>query len=98
MSSGRKKVLRTLLKALAIYMVITGIIITLLWPQESTVYFNPLLVMLGDKIYNKAINVIGDPTSPQAHYTIPWPLRIPQVYFITSIIISIILYFISRKL
>jgi hypothetical protein len=41
--------------------------------------------ILGDAVYNWSINLIGNPHSSQAHYTIPWLLRIPQVYVPTSI-------------
>lgn len=89
---------KTFFRVIAIYMVVSGFIITLLWPEESAIYINPVLVLLGDTIYDKAINVIGDPTSPYAHYTIPWLLRIPQVYSLTGIIVSLFIFLIARKL
>lgn len=41
---------------------------------------------LGDLVYALSIRFLGDPNSAQAHYTIPWLLRVPQVYVATSII------------
>jgi len=42
--------------------------------------------LLGDAIYGLSIRIIGDPHSAQAHYTIPWLFRIPQVYVPASIL------------
>jgi len=58
-----------------------------LWPADSGFYFNVLPALLGDQVYNLSIQHFGDMISPQAHYTIPWILRIPQVYVITSIVL-----------
>jgi len=41
--------------------------------------------LLGDEVYVHSINSLGNPQSDQAHYTIPWVLRIPQVYVPVSI-------------
>ena len=43
-------------------------------------------VLLGDAIYGLAILYLGDPSSIHAHYTIPWILRINQVYVPVSIV------------
>ena len=66
--------------------VITGAIATVLWPQDSSVLFNIPAILIGDKIYIWSINQLGDPSSFQAHYTIPWLLRIPQVYVVVSVV------------
>lgn len=58
-----------------------------LWPADSSFYFNVFGALLGDQVYNLSIQYFGDIISPQAHYTIPWILRIPQVYVITSIVL-----------
>ena len=58
-----------------------------LWPADSSFYFNVLPALLGDQVYNLSIRYFGDIISPQAHYTIPWILRVPQVYVITSIVV-----------
>lgn len=42
--------------------------------------------LLGDAVYRQSIRLFGDPHSPQAHYTIPWLLRIPQVYVPASLV------------
>ncbi len=62
----------------------TGILIVMLWPLDSCIYANPPAVLLGDWVYTHAIEWIGDPHSDQAHYTIPWLLRVPQVYAFIS--------------
>ena len=43
-------------------------------------------VLIGDQIYTTSINIFGNPYSVQAHYTIPWILRTPQVYVSVSIV------------
>lgn len=57
------------------------------WQGISDMVFLPNIpgVMLGDSVYSLAISYLGDPSSPQAHLTIPWILRIPQVYIPISI-------------
>ena len=42
--------------------------------------------LLGDAAYGLTIRFFGDPHSSQAHYTIPWLFRIPQVYVPASIL------------
>ena len=42
--------------------------------------------LLGDAVYGLSIRFFGDPHSSQAHYTIPWLFRIPQVYVPTSVL------------
>ncbi len=43
-------------------------------------------VLLGDWLYDLSVKWLGDPSSPFAHYTIPTPLRIPQIYVLSSIL------------
>ena len=40
--------------------------------------------LIGYQVYEIAIRLLGDPFSPQAHYSIPWVLRIPQVFIPVS--------------
>jgi len=42
--------------------------------------------LLGDAVYGLSIRFFGDPHSSQAHYTIPWLFRIPQVYVPISVL------------
>ncbi len=62
----------------------TGILAVALWPMDTSVYPNVLAGWLGDWVYVHSIEWIGDPHSEQAHYTIPWLLRVPQVYALAS--------------
>lgn len=69
------------------YGLIVGVLST--WWQgvsDSIFLLNIPGVMLGDEAYHLAIRYLGDPSSPQAHFTIPWILRINQVYAPVSII------------
>jgi hypothetical protein len=62
----------------------TGLLVMLLWPHDSSVLPNIFSVWLGDWIYRQAIAWIGNPYSAQAHETIPWIIRVPQVYVSAS--------------
>jgi hypothetical protein len=69
------------------YGVVAGILSIIFWLKGSDSIFllNAPPIWIGDAVYNLAIDYIGDPSSPQAHHTIPWALRIPQVYFLMSV-------------
>ncbi|NOZ58177.1 MAG: hypothetical protein GXO66_01145 [Euryarchaeota archaeon] len=62
-----------------------GLLAAWVWPGEACVLLNVFAVFLGDEVYRLAILHLGDISSPQAHYTIPWILRIPQVYVVVSV-------------
>ena len=57
------------------------------WPLDSSVYPNLYATLLGDRVYQLAIQYLGDPGSAQAHETSPWFLRVPQVYVLTSLVL-----------
>ena len=53
--------------------------------NTDTIFFlNIPGTIIGDGIYSGAIRLLGDPYSSQAHYTIPWIFRTPQVYVLAS--------------
>lgn len=76
--------------------IITGLILfgtalglTAVWFRHNTdamFLLNIPGTWLGDVIYSLSVRLFGDPHSSQAHYTIPWLLRIPQVYVPASIL------------
>jgi len=86
----------TLLILSAIYgIVILGLVF---WEESHHLEFpglwssngNPHSLGMADRFerfYNLSIQYFGDSSSPQAHYTIPWILRIPQVYVMASLIL-----------
>lgn len=51
---------------------------------DTIFFFNIPGTLFGDGIYYRSIEMFGDPSSSQAHYTIPWVLRIPHVYVLAS--------------
>ena len=65
---------------------VTGLLAAWLWPLDSAVLFNWPGVLLGDRIYSLSIQILGDSHSSQAHSTIPWLLRIPQVTVLASLL------------
>ncbi len=79
-----------------------GLLAAWIWPADAAAWLNRPGVVLGDLVYNGSIRLLGDPASAQAHYTVPWILRVPQVYLLVStglwgiIGIGIQLYF-NRK-
>lgn len=69
------------------YGVIVGLLSAWWWGISDNVFFPNIPGMLiGDLVYNLSIRYMGDPHSSQAHYTIPWIMRIPQVYVPVSVI------------
>lgn len=64
-----------------------GFFLAWVWPDEGSLIVNIPAAFFGDEIYILSIRYFGDPSSAHAHYTIPWMLRIPQVYVIASIIL-----------
>ena len=76
-----------ILTGFLIYGLVVGVL-SVWWDGISDMIFplNIPGVILGDETYNVAIRYLGEPSSPHAHYTIPWILRINQVYVPVSII------------
>jgi len=69
------------------YGAVVGFISAQLWQvSDAPFLFNIPGVLIGDIVYGFLINLLGNPYSSQAHFTIPWILRIPQVYVPVSII------------
>jgi hypothetical protein len=69
-----------------IFSVISGLGVVWRWPDDISVMFNLPASLIGDWIYQTSIQYLGDPHSDQAHYTIPWILRVPQVYVLASVL------------
>jgi hypothetical protein len=61
-----------------------GLVAVWAWPADLAVLLDLPGVLLGDLVYNWSIAHLGDPSSSQAHFTIPWLLRVPQVYVLVS--------------
>ena len=79
---------RAIVLSFLVFGAATGILTVWVWPTESSIYFNVCASLLGDQMYNLAIEYLGDSHSAQAHYTIPWIFRVPQVYVLASIMVS----------
>ncbi len=95
---------KVLIVSFFLFGITLGLASALLWPRDLGVYINILGTAAGDWVYRTAIAWIGNPYSGQAHFTIPWLLRIPQVYaWITPVIYAVIglavqyLYYRIRK-
>jgi hypothetical protein len=71
---------RVVILAFLSFGAVLGLVSALLWPMDLAVYLNLPGTAAGDWVYRFAIARFGDPHSDQAHYSIPWLLRIPQVY------------------
>jgi hypothetical protein len=78
---------RAIILGFLIFGAVTGVLAAWAWPLDSSIYFNVFATYLGDQTYSLSIRYIGDMSSPQAHYTIPWLLRVPQVYVPASIVL-----------
>ncbi len=79
-------------KTIIIGFIIFGMVVGLIsvWFRQnadSVFLLNIPGTLLGDAIYGLSIKFLGDPSASQAHYTIPWLFRIPQVYVSASILL-----------
>lgn len=81
---------RAIILSFLVFGALTGSLTAWVWPLESSIYFNVFAAIFGDQVYSLSIQYIGDKSSPQAHYTIPWIVRIPQVYVMASTTLSVI--------
>ena len=64
-----------------------GLLTVVLWQRtDSVVYPNMAASVLGDQVYIWATSKVP-PGVTAPHYAIAWPLRIPQVYIFSSLII-----------
>jgi len=66
---------------------ITGFLIVWLWVYDVIILINPAIAFIGSEVYRLSIIHLGNPNSSQAHFTIPWILRIPQIYFFISMLL-----------
>lgn len=70
-----------------VYGLVVGLLSSWRWGFSDNIFLlNVPGVLLGDVVYNLSIEYLGNPYSAQAHYTIPWFLRIPQVYVPVSLV------------
>jgi hypothetical protein len=71
---------------------IMGLLAVYSWTTRSgetlplLILFNAPGILLGDELYVRSIDLLGEPSSEHAHFTIPWVLRVPQVYVISSML------------
>jgi hypothetical protein len=77
---------KVIILSFLVFGAVTGFLVAWVWPGEIGVFINIFTVFLGDEVYQLSTRYLGDISSPQAHYTIPWILRIPQIYVPASII------------
>ncbi len=76
----------TIVLGFLIFSLISGLGVVWRWPEDISVMVDFPASLTGDWIYQASIQYLGDPSSPQAHYTIPWILRVPQVYVPASVL------------
>jgi hypothetical protein len=77
MLSGKSRILVGFL----IYGIVVGLVSFWWWSISDNLFLlNIPGELIGYEVYDIAIKFLGDPFSSQAHYSIPWVLRIPQVF------------------
>ena len=79
---------RAIFLGFVIFGALSGLLVAWAWPVESSIYGNIYAVLVGDRLYTGAIAYLGDSHSANAHETIPWILRIPQIYVPVSLVLS----------
>jgi hypothetical protein len=76
--------------AFLLYGAVVGALTMQSWTDRNGETAPPLLIVnalgvyLGDEVYVRSIDLIGDPSSDRAHFSIPWVLRLPYVYVASS--------------
>lgn len=76
-----------ILTGFALFGMTLGLQVALNPPYDGLDTFETVATYWGDGIYELSIDHFGDPHSAWAHNTIPWFLRIPEVYFFAPAII-----------
>jgi len=70
-----------------VYGLVVGFVSVWWWHYSDNLFFPNIPGMLiGDKAYSLSINLLSEPSSLQDHYSIPWVLRVPQIYIPVSIV------------
>ncbi|MCS6768434.1 MAG: hypothetical protein RMJ59_04985 [Candidatus Nitrosocaldus sp.] len=67
-----------------VYGVVIGLVSIRVRPWDPMYVINTVPLLIGDVIYSYSTRHIGDPSSPDAHHTVPWICRVPQIYLFTS--------------
>jgi hypothetical protein len=67
-----------------------GLASVVLWPKDLGVYLNIPGTAAGDWVYRFSIEAFGNPHSDQAHYSIPWMMRVPQIHAVVSPILYLL--------
>jgi hypothetical protein len=76
-----------LLTLFLLYGLVVGFISAWWWTFSDNLFLPNIAGMLiGDGVYALSIKLLGNPFSSQAHYSIPWVLRVPQIYVPMAII------------
>lgn len=77
----------SILIACVIVGIVSGFLTVLLWPRlDSILYPNVLAFVIGEQIYAWATGSVP-PGTPSPHFAIPWILRIPQLFVLTSLLL-----------
>jgi len=70
-----------------LYGLVVGFISAWWWNFSDSLFLPNIPGMLiGDKAYSLSVEICGNPSSSQAHYSIPWILRVPQIYIPITVI------------
>ena len=70
-----------------IYSLVAGFVSAWWWTFSDNLFLpNVPGMLIGDGVYALSIEFLGNPSSAQAHYSISWVLRIPQIYIPVTII------------
>jgi hypothetical protein len=78
---------RVIFISMSVFGLMLGLMSALAGNGELVFNLNVFGMSLGDITYSFFINHCGEPHSFYAHYTIPWLLRTPQIYLLTTVLI-----------
>ncbi len=95
-----RKLLNLVFILVSIYGVTIGMVTVWKWPWDPMYLFNGPALWIGHEVYYSGIEYFGPHTANDG-FPVPWAFRIPQVFFLTSIMfwgsIGIMGYYLSKR-
>lgn len=82
---------RAIILASLIFGLMTGLLAVWAWDRsDAAIYVNLYAVYAGDQLYSALADAFGQANPSQAHEAVPWPLRVPQIYFLSASLLSLL--------
>lgn len=67
-----------------------GLLVAHSRPEESSIHYNILGAMLGERLHEMVVERLGSPSSPYSSKEVPWILRLPQALVLGSVVVWVL--------